>query len=92
MRRKLAAGNWKMNGSRASLVELGALKAALGRAACEVLICPPATLLAWAVEAVGADAIRLGGQDCHASASGAHNPRIEEDERSAKVQSSRFKV
>ena len=76
MRRKLAAGNWKMNGTRASLVELGVLKAALGRAACEVLICPPATLLSRAVEAVGADAIRLGGQDCHASASGAHTGDI----------------
>ena len=76
MRRKLAAGNWKMNGTRASLAELGALKAALGRAACEVLICPPATLLAWAAEVVGGDAIRLGGQDCHAAASGAHTGDI----------------
>ena len=72
MRRKLAAGNWKMNGTRASLTELGALKAIVGSAAVEVLICPPATLLAWAAEVVGADVIRLGGQDCHSSASGAH--------------------
>ena len=76
MRRKLAAGNWKMNGTRASLTELGALKALLGSAPVDVLICPPATLLVWAAEVIGADAIRLGGQDCHTSASGAHTGDI----------------
>ncbi len=76
MRRKLAAGNWKMNGTRASLEELRALKAAHAGATCDILICPPATLLAWASEAVGAAPIRLGGQDCHAKASGAHTGDI----------------
>ena len=76
MRRKLAAGNWKMNGTRASVAELAAMKAAVEGAACDVLICPPATLLAWAAEAVGAHAIRLGGQDCHVAASGAHTGDI----------------
>ncbi len=76
MRRKLAAGNWKMNGTRASLEELRALRAAHADAACDILICPPATLLAWAAAAAGSDAIRLGGQDCHAEASGAHTGDI----------------
>ncbi len=70
MRRKLAAGNWKMNGTRASLEELRALRAAHADAACDILICPPATLLALAAGLVGP--IALGGQDCHPAASGAH--------------------
>lgn len=69
MRRKLAAGNWKMNGTLAELSELGALQGAAGGNA-EVLICPPATLVASA--AANAGAIAIGGQDCHSAASGAH--------------------
>ena len=44
--RKLVAGNWKMNGLASSLGELAALKDALTKQppACDVLICPPATL------------------------------------------------
>ena len=69
MRRKLAAGNWKMNGAGAALSELDALQdAALGAA--EVLICPPATLVAAAAAKAGK--IAIGGQDCHKAASGAH--------------------
>jgi len=71
MRRKLAAGNWKMNGTRASLDEVRTLAAATSGARCEVLICPPATLLARANEAAGAAPLRFGGQDCHAEPSGA---------------------
>ncbi len=41
MRRKLAAGNWKMNGLRAQLAELEALAAEVGEPGCDVLICPP---------------------------------------------------
>jgi triosephosphate isomerase (TIM) len=76
MRRKLAAGNWKMNGTRASLAELAALKTEQAEAACDILVCPPATLLAWAADAVGAAPILIGGQDCHAAASGAHTGDI----------------
>jgi triosephosphate isomerase len=69
----LLAGNWKMNGVRASLAELTALARELGRepAAGEVLICPPATLIADAARGVAGTAIAIGGQDCHALASGA---------------------
>lgn len=69
MRRKLAAGNWKMNGTRAALAELTAMGSAAEGAA-EVLICPPATLIALAAGA--APGIALGGQDCHTANSGAH--------------------
>jgi triosephosphate isomerase len=70
--RSLVAGNWKMNGLAASLEELGALKAALAAAppACDVLVCPPATLIAQAAWTVK-NAFALGGQDCHAEPKGA---------------------
>lgn len=70
--RKLVAGNWKMNGLSDSLGELSALKAALAQnaPACDVLVCPPATLLAQAAWTVKG-AFALGGQDCHAQAQGA---------------------
>lgn len=74
MRRKLAAGNWKMNGLKASLAEISALASDLPDAPCEVLICPPATLLA--PMAAMAGPVALGGQDCHANAAGAHTGDI----------------
>jgi triosephosphate isomerase (TIM) len=69
--RKLAAGNWKMNGLSAQLSEITALIAAHPAPACDVLICPPATLLAPMAQ-TAAGRIALGGQDCHPKASGAH--------------------
>jgi triosephosphate isomerase (TIM) len=70
--RPLVAGNWKMNGLAASLGELAALKDALVKRppACDVLICPPATLIAQAAWHVKG-AFALGGQDCHAKPQGA---------------------
>jgi triosephosphate isomerase (TIM) len=72
--RPLVAGNWKMNGLGAALAEAGKLKSALAAtpAKCDVLICPPATLLAPLAAAVSGSAIAAGGQDCHAKATGAH--------------------
>ncbi|WP_076071307.1 triose-phosphate isomerase [Sphingomonas montana] len=69
MRRTLIVGNWKMNGDRAALAELGGI--ATAAAACpaiDVAICPPATLIA----AATGSGIAIGGQDCHAAARGAH--------------------
>ena len=60
-----------MNGLGASLSEVRALAAAHPSPGCDVLICPPATLLARMSDVAG-DAIATGGQDCHANASGAH--------------------
>lgn len=76
MRRKMAAGNWKMNGTRASLSEVDALVAAHPDPTCDVLLAPPATLIAWMVERVKSAPIRVGGQDCHAASSGAHTGDI----------------
>ena len=72
--RKLAAGNWKMNGTLAALAEIDQLLAAPPAAGCDVLICPPATLITAAVAHSGE--IAIGGQDCHAAASGAHTGDI----------------
>ena len=71
--RKLAAGNWKMNGTGADLREVAAIAAAIPEGV-EVLLCPPATLLSRMAAVAGP--IRLGGQDNHAAASGAHTGDI----------------
>jgi triosephosphate isomerase (TIM) len=76
MRRKLAAGNWKMNGTTAALAEVEALIAGLSAPECEVLLCPPATLIARMAEVAKGSALKIGGQDCHAEASGAHTGDI----------------
>ncbi|MGB1209682.1 MAG: triose-phosphate isomerase [Paracoccaceae bacterium] len=70
MRRKLAAGNWKMNGTTADLAQIAALEDA-GQGAAEVLICPPVTLLAQAATQAPAG-VAIGAQDCHANTHGAH--------------------
>jgi triosephosphate isomerase len=74
MRRKLAAGNWKMNGTRASLQEIAALAETHAEAGCDVLVCPPATLVAEAARVT--NAIAIGGQDCHPAETGAHTGDI----------------
>ncbi len=70
----LVAGNWKMNGTLASLEEIDRLKAHLKDAdpACDVMICPPFTLLFPMSERLGDSRIAMGGQDCHWEVSGAH--------------------
>ncbi len=71
MRRRLIAGNWKMNGSRASLVELDAIAAAAAAApGVDVAVCPPFTLIERA--AARQPGLAIGGQDCHAAPKGAH--------------------
>ncbi|SIS84216.1 triose-phosphate isomerase [Paracoccus saliphilus] len=74
--RKLAAGNWKMNGDLAALAEIDLLREAYPDPGCEVLICPPALLVHPMKERVGAHKMTVGGQDCHANASGAHTGDI----------------
>jgi triosephosphate isomerase (TIM) len=72
--KKLIAGNWKMNGTAASLAEIDAVVAAITRlgGAAEAMICPPATLISRAAERAAGSALKIGGQDCHPEASGAH--------------------
>lgn len=72
MMRKLAAGNWKMNGTGASLAEVSALLSAQPSPKCDMLLCPPATLIARLAEVARGTALHVGGQDCHVNASGAH--------------------
>ncbi len=74
--KKLAAGNWKMNGTTAALEEMRALLVAHPAPACEMLLCPPATLIAQAAYHTKGKALHIGGQDCHAKASGAHTGDI----------------
>ena len=74
--RKLAAGNWKMNGTTAALAEVSTLLAAHPAPACEMLLCPPATLIAQMAAAARGSVLRVGGQDCHARAAGAHTGDI----------------
>ena len=71
-RRKLVAGNWKMNGLRTALPEVESMIAgarALGRV--DLAICPPATLASQVGDVLQGSPIGLGGQDCHAKANGA---------------------
>ncbi|HLJ72257.1 MAG TPA: triose-phosphate isomerase [Roseiarcus sp.] len=77
--RPLVAGNWKMNGLKASLGEIAAMRKAAeagAAGAAELAVCPPATLLSEAAALVGGGPVALGGQDCHAKASGAHTGDI----------------
>ena len=73
--RKLCAGNWKMNGLTAdglALVRDLAARAAAGPVACDLLVCPPATLLGAVAAVLAGSTIAVGGQDCHAADKGAH--------------------
>lgn len=75
----LIAGNWKMNGLRASLEELTSLAAILTTGDAPralVVICPPATILAAVARQGASSGILAGGQDCHPEASGAHTGDI----------------
>ncbi len=69
---KLIAGNWKMNGLTASVAELDALLAAPAPDGAELLICPPATLVARLAQAADGSHVAVGGQDCHWAERGAH--------------------
>ena len=73
--RPLIAGNWKMNGLKSALGEFEAMIAGAGALAgkADLLVCPPATLIAaFAEKARGSNTIAIGAQDCHPRASGAH--------------------
>jgi triosephosphate isomerase (TIM) len=77
--RPLIAGNWKMNGLKASLSEFEAMLAGAPAVAAkaDLLVCPPATLIAaFAEKARGSKALAIGAQDCHPKASGANTGDI----------------
>jgi triosephosphate isomerase len=74
--RPLIAGNWKMNGLKSAKSEFEAMVAGAGSVIvkADLLVCPPATLLASFAENTAGNqkALALGGQDCHPEATGAH--------------------
>jgi triosephosphate isomerase len=71
--RPLVAGNWKMNGLRSSVAELGAMvqggRDLAGKA--DLMVCPPAPLLIEFAAAVAGSPILIGAQDCYTETSGA---------------------
>jgi triosephosphate isomerase len=72
-RKRLVAGNWKMNGLRADGLALarGVAERARQPHRCELLVCPPATLLIAVGEVLAGSGVGLGGQDCHPEPKGA---------------------
>src|ERR1700723_2224092 len=79
--RPLIAGNWKMNGLKASMAEFEAMLAGAPAVAgkADLLVCPPATLIATFAETARVShskALAVGAQDCHPKASGAHTGDI----------------
>lgn len=72
-RRPLVAGNWKMNGLSASATELAGIIAGAASLAgkADMMVCPPATLIAAFAARARNTPLAIGGQDCHARESGA---------------------
>lgn len=76
-RRPLVAGNWKMNGLLASAGELQKIVAGAEKLAnVDVMVCPPATLLAAFAAAARGSRVVIGAQDCHALPAGAYTGDI----------------
>ena len=74
----LVAGNWKMNGTLAMLHEPRLLAGMMRdvKTKCDILVCPPATLIRRVRGVLKGSRIKVGGQDCHAAAAGAHTGDI----------------
>jgi triosephosphate isomerase len=79
--RPMVAGNWKMNGTTASLKEPRLLAGMLRdvKLRCDVMVCPPATLIRRVKAVMRGSKIKAGGQDCHTASSGAHTGDISAD-------------
>jgi triosephosphate isomerase (TIM) len=76
-RRPLVAGNWKMNGLSASVAELRKIMAGAEHFAnVDVMVCPPATLLAGFAAAARGSRVAIGAQDCHRRPAGAYTGDI----------------
>ena len=69
--RALVAGNWKMNGTRLQ-VDIWAAAVRAVPASCDLLVCPPFTLIPAMVAALAGSGVAVGGQNCHAAADGAY--------------------
>jgi triosephosphate isomerase len=76
-RRPLVAGNWKMNGLQDSIMELEKIARGADTVPnADLMICPPATLVGFCVDATDDSRVAIGGQDCHAKPSGAYTGDI----------------
>ncbi len=74
---KLIAGNWKMNGLFANSMKMcAALRESAVGLHCDLVLCPPFTLLAAVADALSGSAIAVGGQDCHPDPEGPHTGDI----------------
>ena len=75
--RQLIAGNWKMNGLHQDGLALAqAVRNGADALPCDILLCPPATLLAAIAQSLAGSPVMTGGQDCHARPGGAHTGDI----------------
>ena len=76
--RPLIAGNWKMNGLKDAMAEFEAMVAGAPSVAAkaDLLVCPPATLVAAFAEKARGTVVAVGAQDCHPKPSGAHTGDI----------------
>ncbi len=75
--RRMIAGNWKMNLLAAEAAALAAVvRRRADPRACDLLVCPPATVIAAVAVILAGSACQVGGQDCHAEAAGAHTGDI----------------
>jgi triosephosphate isomerase len=74
--RPLVAGNWKMNGLAVAEGELTKIVNGANGIKADLMVCPPATLIADFAAAARGSAVAIGGQDCHAQPSGAYTGDI----------------
>jgi triosephosphate isomerase len=74
--RPLVVGNWKMNGLAVAEGELTKIVNGAGGIKADLMVCPPATLIADFAAAARGSAVAICGQDCHAEPSGAHTGDI----------------
>jgi triosephosphate isomerase len=74
--RPLVAGNWKMNGLAAFEAELAKMIAGAAACQCDLMVCPPATLIVEFAAAARGSSVMIGAQDCHPEPSGPHTGDI----------------
>ena len=81
--RPMVVANWKMNGLRRDSRDLvrafAKIKREAGKVACDIVVCPPATLMFELRDVLQGAGLELGGQDCHGAAKGAHTGDISAD-------------
>jgi triosephosphate isomerase len=75
-RKKIVAGNWKMNGTVNSLDQIRQLRKLIKNDSSDIIVCPPTTLLSQAINIVKDSEIVIGSQNCHENNSGAHTGEI----------------